>query len=402
MTHVTKPVAFLCLFTLVFSLQASDWPNFRGPNYDGIYSEPGLKLDFRKNKPKRVWEVDVKTGFSSISTSKGKVYTMGHSGGKDYVFCINDSTGRVVWKKSYRAELQPNMYEGGPNATPTVHDGLVYTFGKHGQFHCWDANRGTEKWSVNVSEKYGYRAPSWGFTSSPYIKGDLVILNAGSAGIAFNRKSGKLAWKSNGGGAAYASPVPYKSGSKDAFLLFSAKTLKCLEASNGKAIWEVNWETAHDVNGGDPVLSGKDVFISSGYGRGAGLVSVNGRSANIKWSNKVMRNHFSSSVVVKGYAYGIDGNTGDGGAGLKCVRLSDGQEMWSEEMGFGSLTMANDKLLVLTARGQLISVDANPNAYKDNGRVQILGGKCWTSPIVSNGHVYARNAKGDLKKFKLK
>ena len=402
MNRVVKAGAVISILLLSLSLSAADWPNFRGPNYDGIYKETGLKLDFKSNKPKRVWKVSVDTGFSSITTNYGKVYTMGHKSGKDYVYCLNDSDGKVVWKKSYPAELKPNMYEGGPNATPTVHDGLVYTLGKHGQFYCWDAKRGTEKWSVNIKDKYGYREPAWGFTSSPYIKDDLVILNAGSAGIAFNRKSGKLAWKSNKGKAAYATPVPYKVGSKDAILLFSAKTLKCLDPSNGKSIWEVDWETSHDVNGGDPVLSGKNIFLSSGYGRGGGLVSVSGRSARVAWSNKAMRNHFSSSVAKDGYIYGIDGNTGDRNAALKCIRLQDGKEMWSEGLGFGSVTMANDKLMVLTAKGYLYSVDVNPQSYKENGRVLILGGKCWTSPIVSNGHLYARNARGDLVKVKLK
>ena len=397
MKRIAKIGAFLSIATMSLSLQAADWPNFRGPNYDGIYKETGLKLNFKSNKPKRVWKASVDTGFSSISTSKGKVYTMGHKSDKDYVYCLDDRTGKVLWSKSYRAQLQPNMYEGGPNATPTIHDGLVYTLGKHGQFYCWDANSGKEKWNVNISEKYGYRAPAWGFTSSPYIKGNLVILNAGAAGIAFDRKSGKLAWKSNKGKAAYASPVPYD----NAMLLFSSKTLKCLDPASGKQIWEVDWETAHDVNGGDPVLSGKDIFLSSGYGRGGGLVSVSGRSARVSWSNKAMRNHFSSSVIKDGYVYGIDGNTGDRNAALKCIRLKDGKEMWSEGLGFGSLTMANDKLMVLTAKGYLYSVDVNPRSYKDNGRVLILGGKCWTSPIVSNGHLYARNARGDLVKMKL-
>lgn len=402
MNRVSIVAVFTAISVMVLSASASDWPNFRGPNYDGIYNESGLKLDFRANSPKIAWKAKVKTGFSSITTSKGKVYTMGHSGGKDYVYCLDDRSGREVWVKSYKAQLQPNMYEGGPNSTPTVHDGLVYTFGKHGQFYCWDANRGTKKWSVNVSEKYGYEAPAWGFTSSPFISGDLVILNAGSAGIAFNRKSGKVVWKSSEGRAAYASGVPYKASSKDAFLLFSKNTLNCLETKSGKKIWSIGWETAHDVNSGDPVVAGKDIFISSGYGKGGGLVAATASSARFKWNNRAMRNHFSSSVISKGFIYGIDGNTGDSNAGLKCIDLSNGEEKWSKSLGFGSLTMANDKLLILTEKGQVISVNASSSGYVDNGRKQVLGGRCWTSPIVSNGSFYARNAKGDLVKYKLK
>ena len=385
-------------FFTFLNTYAADWPNFRGPAYDGKYTEEGLILDFSKSKPKSVWKKSVKTGFSSIVTSNGKVYTMGHAAGKDTVFCLNDENGEVIWEKSYKAELQPNLYEGGPNSTPTVHEGLLYTLGKHGQFYCWDANSGKEKWSVDISKRFSYKAPDWGFSSSPFISGDLVIINAGESGIAFDRKSGKLAWESKKDKGSYATPVPYKGD----LLLFTSKKLIALKAADGKKLWELDWKTSYDINSADPIVTGDKIFISSGYGKGAGLVSVEGAQAKFDWTKKSMRNHFNSCVVVDGYAYGIDGNTNDRNAALKCISLKDGKEMWSEALGFGSVTLANDKLLVLREKGMLVSVDVNPDAYKENGRVQILGGKCWTSPIVSNGHLYARNARGDIVKLKLK
>jgi hypothetical protein len=229
-----------------------------------------------------------------------------------------------------------------------------------------------------------------------------VIFNAGVAGIAFNRKTGKVAWQSAKGKASYATPVPYKFGSRDTILLFAAKALKCLDPKSGKEYWQVPWKTSYDINGADPVLYGKDIFISSGYGRGCGLVKVSGSSASIAWESKAMRNHFSSSVLIGDYAYGIDGNTGKGDTNLKCIRVKDGKVMWTKITGFGSLVAVNNKLLVLREKGQLLSVDASPKAYKENGKTQVLGGKCWTSPVVSNGMLYARNAKGDIACFKLK
>lgn len=402
MKLLVKSGAFLSIFSFLFMVDAQDWENFRGPKYDGKYVESGLNLDFGQSKPQRVWKVKVKTGFSSIVTSKGKVYTMGHSGGRDYVYCLDDKTGKEIWVQKYKGELQPNLYEGGPNSTPTVHDGLLYTLGKHGQFYCWDANDGKEKWSVDISKKYGYKAPDWGFSSSPYISGEHVILNAGSGGLALDRKTGVLAWKSSAGKASYASPVPYQFGSKNSILLFAANKLKCIDPYSGKQHWQLDWKTSYDINSADPVLYGKDIFISSGYGKGASLVAVEAGNAKFSWKNGVMRNHFSCSVVVGDYVYGVDGNTNDRNASLKCISLKVGKEVWSEGLGFASVTMANDKLLILREKGQLLSVDASPKEYKENGRVQILGGKCWTSPIVSNGHLYARNAKGDFVKLKIK
>jgi outer membrane protein assembly factor BamB len=387
---------------LLSPLVAGDWSNFRGPEYNGIAKEPKLKLDFRAAKPIRLWRSSVNIGFSSMTTSKGCLFTMGHKGGKDTVYCLDMRNGKELWSMSYRAEIQPNLYEGGPNSTPTIFDGRVYILGKQGQFYCLSEKSGKKLWSVEISKDYNYKKPSWGFTGSPYIDGDLVIVNAGSAGIAFNRKTGKLVWKSRQGKASYATPVPYNLGTKKAILYFAASSLICLNPQTGKQYWDVEWKTAHDINGADPVVYGKDIMISSGYGRGAALVKTSTTSAKIVWETKVMRNHFNSSVLMGDYAYGIDGNTGNGDTNLRCIRVKDGKLMWSEEIGFASLTAVNDKLLVLRENGQLISVDASPKGYKDNGKVQILSKKCWTSPIVSNGLLFARNAKGDLVCLKLK
>lgn len=384
--------ALLLTFLIMFSpLLADDWPNFRGPDFDGISKETGLKLDFSKSKPKRLWMTKVNTGFSSITTSNGKAYTMGHKSGKDYVYCLDERTGKVVWSKNYPAELSPNLYEGGPNSTPTIFDGLVYTLGKQGQVNCYDARSGRSKWSDSL-EKYGYKRPDWGFSGSPYISGNLVIINGGEFGIAYDRKSGKVAWKSPKSSASYSTPVPYG----DAILHFGADKLVMLDPKSGKSHWDYGWKTSYKVNSADPIIDGNTVFISSGYGRGATLLKIGKSGAEKVWENKAMRNQFSSSVLYKGHVYGIDGNTNDRNAGLKCIELKTGREKWSEDLGFGSLTMVDGTLLVLRERGQLISVKADSNSYKEQGKVQILGGKCWTSPIVSSGKLFARNAKGDL------
>ena len=393
----SKNVLLSSVLLLASTSFAEDWPNFRGSNYDGISKEAGLKLDFTKNKPKRLWMTKVNTGFSSITTSKGKVYTMGHKSGKDYVYCLDERTGRVVWSKNYPAELSPNLYEGGPNSTPTIYDGMVYTLGKQGQVNCYDARSGRTKWSDSL-EKYGYPRPDWGFSGSPYISGDLVIINGGEYGIAYNRKTGKVAWRSPKGSASYSTPVPYG----DAILHFGADKLVMLDPKSGKLYWDYGWKTSYKVNSADPIIDGNTVFISSGYGRGATLLKIGKSGAQKIWENKQMRNQFSSSVLYMGHVYGIDGNTNDRNAGLKCIELKTGREKWTHDLGFGSLTMVGDTLLVLRERGQLISIKADPNSYKEQGKLQILGGKCWTSPIVSNGKFFARNAKGDLVCLSLK
>ncbi|MBI3853403.1 MAG: PQQ-like beta-propeller repeat protein [Verrucomicrobia bacterium] len=380
------------LFALsTFAAEALDWYRWRGPDLDGISKESGWQTTWPKEGPKQLWKAAVGIGFSSMSVSNGRVYTMGNEKDTETVFCFDANTGELRWKHSYPCPIDPHVYEGGPNATPTVDGKQVYTFSRKGHLFAFDAETGNVIWSKNVHDELGLKIPEWGLSSSVLVEGDLLIINAGVAGSAVNKTTGKVVWTSGKESAGYSTPVPVNQGSQLAVALFSTTELEAVSVADGKLLWTFPWKTKYGVNAADPIINGDNIFISSGYNEGCALLKVSGNKPSVVWQNKNMRNHFNSSVLIAGNIYGFDE------ADLKCLDGSNGAVKWTEGgLGKGSLMAADGKLIVLSEKGMLVVAAASPAGFKPISRAQVLGGKCWTTPVLSNGKIYCRNARGDL------
>jgi outer membrane protein assembly factor BamB len=363
------------------------WPQFRGPAHDGISPE---KLTFAET-PKQVWKAALGTGFTSIAVANGLVYSSGNAGDQDSVQCLDAATGKPVWKYSYPARLEPKMYEGGPNATPTVAGGSVFILGKDGLVACLDAKSGKEVWKKNVAQELGAATPDWGFSGSPTVEGGALFLNIGSHGCALEPRTGKVVWKSGGDKAGYATPIPFTIGKASGLLMFTTNSLAAINPANGQVAWEHPWTTDYGVNSADPIVIGSQVFVSTGYNYGCALLDVSGAKPREVWRSKAMRNHFNAGVAVDGHLYGFDDGT------LKCLEWSTGAAKWEQAgLGKGSLVAAAGKLVILSERGELVIAEASPSGFKELSRTQVLSGKCWTSPAIADGRIYCRNAKGDL------
>jgi outer membrane protein assembly factor BamB len=370
---------------------AEDWAHMHGPRYDGLSAETGIQPKFIK----QLWKTNVGTGFASIAVADGVAYALGNQNDFDTLYATDAATGAVKWRKSYAAGLQPNSYEGGPNAMPTVHGGKVYTLGKEGQIHCFDAKTGNVVWKRHASE-WGASPPDWGFGGPATIHGELALFNVGDAGAALNKDTGEVVWKSSGGGAGYAPLVPFPGpGGQTAFLLFRAAGLAALDPATGREMWSHEWLTGANVNAATPLYFDGKVFISSSYDKGCCLLDVSGDQPRELWRNRNMKNHFSTSAYWKDHIYGMDGHTGRRG-NLVCMDPKSGAVVWRREVGFGSLRVADGKLIVLTEDGQLAFADATTTGYLELARKPILSFKCWTVPTIANGRLYARNAPGDL------
>jgi len=369
------------------ALYASDWPNWRGPDYNGISKETGWTASKINSNTKPLWKASVGTGFSSIAVSNGRAYTMGNTNNQDTVYCLDAEKGDVIWKHSYRAPLDSGNYEGGPSATPTVADGKVYTISKKGKVFCLDAATGDVIWQKELDVKI----PKWGLAGSALVMDNMVIFNAGTRGMALNKDDGSVIWDNGKKAAGYATGVPFTSDGKKCVAMFGANEASGLIAATGKEIWSFKWKTNYDVNAADPIISGDKVFVSSGYNTGCGVFEINNGKAKQVWRNKNIRNHFNSCVLQGGYVYGFDEKT------LKCLDFNTGQEKWSKSgLGKGSLMAADGKLIILSEKGKLVIAEVSPSAFKEISSAQILSGKCWTMPVLANGRIYARNAVGDL------
>ena len=397
MKNASLPVLSFVLVGLLSS-HAADWPRFRGPDQNGISKESGISASLLEGGGKVLWKASIGIGFCSISVANGRAYTMGNqkaAGGnekdEDTVWCLDAITGKEIWKHSYAEDLKSNLYEGGPNATPTVDGNQVFTLSKTGRAFCLDAAKGTVIWEKNLAKDLGAKKPEWGFSSSVLVEGDVAIYNVGTAGTALNRKTGEVVWKSGAGVAGYSAAVLFNQGKERLAIMMTAADATAFNPADGKIAWSHPWKTSYDVNAADAVVSGNKFFLSSGYNHGSSVIEVKDNKPSVVWENKNIRNHFASSVFWKGHLYGVDEKE------LRCVDFATGKVKWVDKVsGKGTLLMADGKIVVLTEKGELIIAAASPEAFKPLGRAQILGGKCWTMPSLANGKLYARNAKGDL------
>jgi outer membrane protein assembly factor BamB len=384
------------LMAFCSSASAIDWHRWRGPDLNGISKETGWSTTWPKDGPKQLWKASVGIGFSSVSVSQGRLFTLGNRDGTDTVFCFDAENGKELWKHSYECPLDAKYYEGGPGSTPTVDGDNVFTLSKRGHLFCFEAASGKVVWQKDLLAELGVKKPEWGFAGSPLVEGDLLILNLAEAGTAVDKRTGQVVWTSGKDMAGYATPVPLTSGAERAVALFSSKALVGVRVKDGKELWRYAWVERWSINNADPILMGNQIFIST-FGRGCALLKLGAGTPTVVWENKNMGNHFNSCVLLDSYLYGIDGNTDRNERDLRCLDATTGEVKWKYNgLGLGSLIAANGKLIVLSEKGELVIAEASPKAFQPIARAQVLGGKCWTAPVLSNGRIYGRNAQGTL------
>jgi outer membrane protein assembly factor BamB len=374
---------------------AADWPHWRGPNHDGTSRESEWRSTW-DGDPKTLWRAKVGEGYSSMSVANGRLFTMGLSGKSESVHCFDALTGAEVWKHSWPSTFKPQFYEGGTSGTPTVDGTRVYVFGQSGELMALDAKTGKPTWEKNVAKELGLKPGVWGFVGAPLVDDGRLILNAGTHGTAVDKNSGRVVWSSGTEDTGYSTPVPFTQGGRNLVALMGREAVFAVDRGTGKLAWKHPWKTKFDVNAADPIIVDGQMLVSSGYGHGAALLSLTNTGASMVWENTKLRCQMTPGVVLGGHVYAFDGNADEKPA-LTCLEWRSGKLKWRQDgLGLGTVTAAANKLIILSEKGELVIADANPNAFAPISRAQILGGKCWTIPVLANGLLYARNWKGDL------
>jgi outer membrane protein assembly factor BamB len=396
------PIAALVCLAAGSLARGDDWPNWRGPNRDGISKEKGWSTTWPAEGPKQLWKKSIGIGFASMAVSGGRVYAMGNASDTDTLFCFDAVTGNEVWKQSYACPLYAKLHEGGPCSTPTVDGDAIYTFSKNGDAIRFDKATGKIVWQKNLVKELGVENLTWYFAGSVVPSGDLVVISAGTSGVGLKKSDGSVAWKSGTEACGYATAVPATLSGKKCFALVGCKEIFGIDPADGKVLWHNSWPAYQNINATDPIVVDSDkLFVSTGYNLGCALwkIGADGTVSDV-WRNKNMSNQFNACVLWDGYLYGFNGNIGMSGPGngkLTCMDVKTGDVKWSQGgLGTGSLMLADGKLIVLGERGKLVIAAASPDGYKEIASAEIVTGKCWTAPVLANGLLYARNAPGDL------
>jgi outer membrane protein assembly factor BamB len=275
-----------------------------------------------------------------------------------------------------------------------VDDGRVYTFSKEGHLFCLDTRDGKVVWARQFELwpfQEGDWRNTWRYSGSPLVMGQRLFLSVGRAGLALDKRNGAVLWQSAAGHPGYSSPVPFRTAGVDAIAFFSGRAICGVEASSGRALWEIPWKTLWDLNAADPIILGSRLFVSSGNGVGCALFELSTDPPREVWRNKNLKTLMNSAVLWQGNLYGFNDTH------LSCISWESGEEHWStRDVRKGSLLVAGNKLILLGETGNLVVAEPTPARYQPLATAQILEGRCWTSPVLSGGRLLARNAAGHV------
>jgi outer membrane protein assembly factor BamB len=392
--HTMMTTLIPCLMLTATLASAADWPQWRGPNRDGISTETGWSTQWRTNGPEQLWKFNVGLGCSSVVVSRGLLYTQGNQDDTDTIFCFKADTGVIVWKYSYSCALAPENWEGGTLATPTVDGDRVYTVSKEGHIFCFQSDTGKIIWSKHVQNDLGGKPPTWGYAGSPFVVNNRVLFDIGAPGggmVALDNGTGDIVWKSGADPAGYSTPTLFTANGRQLLACFHSSALVVHELQNGKEVARTPWKTQIDLNALTPTVAGDKIFIASGYGRGGALFELAGSELKYIWQTKKMRSSFASCVLWNDHLYGFDD------VRLTCLTFATGEVDWQQEgFGKGSLMLADGKLIIQGEKGDLVIAEASPTGFKELARAKVLTGKCWVVPVLANGRLYCKNNAGDL------
>jgi outer membrane protein assembly factor BamB len=389
------PLLGVCL--LASMALAADWPQLGG--LYGVFKsgETGVNKSWKTAPPPVVWQIGLSdNGYSGMSVSRGRVFIVDHVGNEDLVRCLNLKNATEFWRQKYTDAANPIGGYGFARATPTVDGDVVYTCSGTGKLICWKFDKGDKVWEKNITTDLGGRMPQWGYSASPFIDGNKLIVVTGGQGLicALDKTTGALLWK--GGvaeNASYATPVKATINGVPQYLVFSGKRLYGLKAENGEKLWAYDWPTGAEVNAALPIVGGNYVFITSAYGQGCAMIEITADGPQERWRNKEMASHFQTPIAAGGYIYGKNDHN-DGAACIVCLEAKTGNVMWKKQ-GFtkGGIIAVDGTLIITSGRsGETVQFELNPTAYTELGRIRPFDGmeQCWVAPVLSEGHLLVR------------
>ena len=388
------------------ALRAADWPQWRGPQRNGISSETGLLAEWPKEGPQLVWQVkDIGSGYSTPAVVGDRLYLLSSQGTNDeFVQALDAKDGKQVWSQRIGKVGNPDQQPNYPAArsTPTVDGEWLFAFGSDGDLACLERATGKVRWQKNVRQDYGGQPGIWAYSESPLIDGEAVVCTPGGSNatlVALSKKTGDLIWKCAVPGdeqAAYTSALVIEVGGVRQYIQMVQKGLVGVEAKTGKLLWRYN-RTAKGSPAviPTPVADGDFIYSGGAMAGGGGVRLKAGGGAfeaeQVYFSPKLPTS-VGGAVKVGEYLYGTSA------AGLLCLEFTTGTVKWDDRsVGAASLCCADGRLYLHGENGEVALVEATPEAYHEKGRFKPTdppdrgASKAWAYPVVANGRLYIRD-----------
>jgi outer membrane protein assembly factor BamB len=397
---VRRLLVFCLLPVACCLLLGADWPQWLGPNRDGISPEA---VEPWKGELKVLWRYPVGEGHSSPIVAQGRVFVHARVQGqeKEEVIAYDAKTGKELWRSSYERPPFKNQFGNGPRSTPLVENGKVYSLGVTGMLACWDAETGKEVWRLDVLKEFNAPNLFFGVSSSPIIEGDKLLVMVGgpeASIVAFDKNTGKVAWKSGKDKASYASPMVTTYNGRRAAVFLTREGVLALNPADGQPYWQFPLVDKLNESSTTPVRVGDILFASSvTYGSvGLRLTTKDDQPAYEQvWKNEQLTCYFATPVPVGEHLYAVTGRIIPPAAALHCVEAKTGKVLWSKRnVGkyHATVLRVKDRLLLLEEQGQLALIEPDPKEYRELSRTKICG-FTWAHPALSNGLLYVRDEK---------
>jgi outer membrane protein assembly factor BamB len=377
---------------------AGDWPQFLGPDRNGVSAETGLRASWPKEGPPVVWQREAGEGYSGPVVVGDWLVLFHRVGGEEVVEGLEAATGKGRWRFAYACGYQDAFGKGnGPRSTPLVSGKQVFTLGVEGRLHCLELETGKKVWEHDLLTEYGAGKGFFGVATSPLLEGGLLLVNVGGrdAGIiAFDRNTGREAWKATSDEASYSSPVAATIEKTRHVFFFTRTGLVSLDPQRGTVRFSKRWRSRMEasVNAATPLVLDGQVFLTASYNTGAVLLKVRPDGVDEVWqSDEVLSAHYGTPVRQGDFLYGFDGRQ-ELGPRLRCVEWKTGKVRWTQEdFGCGSMVLADGRLIVLTEAGDLVLVAATPDGYRELSRAHVLAGPCRAQLALANGRLYGHD-----------
>ena len=400
-------------------LLAADWPQWRGPNRDGIWREKGIVERFVTEQLPVRWRAEISNGYSGPTAADGRVYVTDRVTAPiqaERVHCFDAMTGAKIWSHDYECKYEQIDHRNGPRAAVTVDDGRAYSLGAMGHLFCFDATGGGILWDRDLRRQYKIRMPEWGIAASPLIEDKLVIVLIGGQNaclVALNKITGEQVWRALGDRAGYAAPIVIEQAGKRVVVCWTGERVVGLDLLTGELYWQYPFPPARMIhNIATPVFENNYIFVS-GFFDGSLLLKVPPDEMAVQkiWQRRGSSEKDTDSLhccistpILQGdHVYGLDAY-----GELRCLDLHTGERIWESRLAVPQARWATAHMVrhegqvwMLNERGELIISRLSPERYEEVSRTKLIeptqgqldqrGGVCWAHPAFAYRHIYARN-----------